>query len=72
MRRLGSEATLYPDPVEPPRVVPHDVGDDYLIALAVESGATVLVTRDRHFEKVTAHDVEILKPAAFARRLLAT
>ena len=48
------------DPKDPLRVVPDDPKDDYLIALAIESGT--LVTRDRHFDKVTVEGVRIITP----------
>ena len=68
--RLASEATMSPDPVDPPRVVPDDPEDDYLIALAVAVGANVLVTRDRHLSKVrTSGGLEIISPYDFLERL---
>ena len=38
----------------------HDPKDDYLVALAIGSGT--LVTRDRHFDKVTVEGVRIITP----------
>ena len=65
--RRGS--LMMPDPADPPRAVPDDPNDDYLVALAISSGAEALVTRDRHFEKVRIAQVEILTPGRFLRRL---
>lgn len=48
------------DPKDPLRVVPDDPKVDYLVALAIESGP--LVTRDRHFDKVTVEGVRIITP----------
>ncbi len=61
-RKLEEEGLMADDPQDPPRVVPDDPNDDYLIALVQESGSGFLVTRDRHFEKVEVEDVKILKP----------
>jgi putative PIN family toxin of toxin-antitoxin system len=70
IQRLKSDATMRPDPVHPPRVVPDDPGDDYLVALAAAAGATTLVSRDRHLAKVRApRGLRILSPLAFHREL---
>lgn len=67
--RLQEEGLVHDDPVDPPRVVPDDPKDDYLVALARAAGANCLVTRDRHFEKVRVQDLRIVGPAAFVREL---
>jgi len=51
-RRIREESIWLPDPIAPPRLVPADRGDDYLIQLAKDGGADILVTRDRHFDGV--------------------
>lgn len=60
-RKLAEEGLMRQDPENPPRVVPDDPKDDYLVALATESG--ILVTRDRHFEKVDVEGLRIVGPA---------
>lgn len=67
--RLSEEGILLDDPVEPPRVVPDDPMDDYLVALAVAAEADALVTRDRHFDKVKVRGLPILGPGQILRRL---
>lgn len=59
-RKLTEESLMSEDPKDPPRVVPDDPKDDYLVPLAMESG--ILVTRDRHFDKVALHGVRIITP----------
>lgn len=68
-RRLTEEGLLLADPVDPPRVVPDDPKDDYLIALALGSGSDFLVTRDRHFEEVDVDAVQIVGPRDALRLL---
>lgn len=63
---LSGEAVMMDDPVDPPRVVANDPGDDYLIALALTTDA-VLVTRDRHFEGVHSEGVRIHSPRDLLR-----
>ena len=41
---------------------PDDPKDDYLVALAQSGGAGILVTRDRHFEKVDVEGLRIINP----------
>jgi len=53
---------LLEDPTDPPRVVPDDQDDDYLVALVLASRSDVLGTRDRHFEKVDLHGLRIVGP----------
>jgi predicted nucleic acid-binding protein len=59
-RRLRDDGVMADDPDHPPRVVPDDPADDYLIALALEPG--ILVTRDRHFQKVSVAGLRIVGP----------
>ncbi|MGH2825417.1 MAG: PIN domain-containing protein [Actinomycetota bacterium] len=61
-RRLNEEGLMMDDPEDPPRAVPDDPGDDYLVALARASNSGFLVTRDRHFEKVDVDDLRIITP----------
>lgn len=65
--KLTEEGLMRDDPDDPPRVVPDDRKDDYLVALAVESG--ILVTRDRHFDKVAVEGVRIVSPGEALRML---
>lgn len=67
--RLAEDGILLEEPVDPPRVVPDDPKDDYLVALATAAGADALVTRDRHFEKVKVKDLPILTPREMVRRV---
>lgn len=53
---------MHPDPVDCPRAVPDDPGDDYLVALALASAAGTLVTRDRHFDKVRVEGFRVVSP----------
>jgi putative PIN family toxin of toxin-antitoxin system len=68
-RRLEQESIWLPDPIHPPRLVPADAGDDYLIKLAKDSGADALVTRDHHFDRVRVPGLEILPPRVIVPRL---
>ncbi len=58
--RLSEEGILVEDPVDPPRVVPDDPNDDYLVALAIAAKADALVTRDRHFDKVAVPGLPVI------------
>jgi predicted nucleic acid-binding protein len=69
LSRFRADAVFVPDPVSPPRAVPDDRADDYLVALASVEAAAVLVTRDGHFENVEIPEVTILTPGRFLRRL---
>ena len=64
-RKLEEEGLLVEDPVDPPRAVPDDEYDDYLVALALVSDSRILVTRDRHFDKVNEPGLRILNPGEF-------
>jgi len=68
-RRIEEESVWLSDPVDPPRLVPRDAGDDYLIQLAKDGRADALVTRDRHFEGVVVPGLEILPPRVIVGRL---
>lgn len=61
-RRLSEESLLVDDPADPPRIVPDDPKDDYLVALALATGSGFLVTRDRHFDKVQVSGLRIIGP----------
>lgn len=70
IQRLKGEATVRPDPIDPPRRVPDDSDDDYLVALAEAAGASALVSRDQHLTRANPpRGVEILTPGDFQRRL---
>lgn len=70
---FARQGVAFPDPAVLPRVVPGDVDDDYIIALAGSAGASVVVTRDGHFAEIDPRvcDVEVLLPEDFLRRLRA-
>jgi putative PIN family toxin of toxin-antitoxin system len=61
-QRLREESLLFDDPIDPPRVVPDDPNDDYLIALALASPTNWFVTRDRHFDNVQIEGLTIVPP----------
>ena len=68
---LKSQGVMFADSVAPPRVVPGDSHDDYVIALAVAADGHLLVTRDKHFAEVDRNvcAVEIISPEQFLGRL---
>ena len=68
---LTKEAIWMDDPVDPPRLVSADPGDDYLVALARAATAEALITRDSHFDGVVVEGVKIVPPR-FAVRWLAS
>jgi len=68
-RRLEQESIWLPDPIDPPRLVPADAGDDYLIQLAKDGDAEALVTRDHHFDGIRVPGLEIIPPRAIVPRL---
>ena len=67
--RLREDALFRADPQEPPRVVPNEPNDDYLVALALRNDADALITRDRHFDAVAVPVLRILTPSAFLKEL---
>ena len=69
-RRFEEESIWRPDPTDPPRRVPNDSGDDYLVALALENDADLLVTRDRHFDGLSIDGIRIEFPGGFLARLM--
>jgi putative PIN family toxin of toxin-antitoxin system len=68
-RRLEQESIWLPDPIDPPRLVPADAGDDCLIQLAKDGDADALVTRDHRFDRIRVPGLEILPPRAIVPRL---
>jgi len=68
-QRLEGESIWLSNPIDPPRLVPADAGDDYLIQLAKDCGAEALVTRDHHFDGIRVPGLEILPPRAIVPRL---
>lgn len=68
-RRIEEESIWLPDPIDPPRLVPTDRGDDYLVQLAKEGGADTLVTRDHHFDGILVPGLEIVPPRLIVPRL---
>lgn len=68
-RKLEEEGLMLDDPRNPPRVVPDDPNDDHVVALARESRSGILVSRDRHFEKVNVEGLSIEKPGAAVQLL---
>jgi predicted nucleic acid-binding protein len=68
-RRIKEESIWLPDPIDPPRLVPADRGDDYLIQLAKDGGADILVTRDHHFDGIVVPGLEIVSPRLIVPRL---
>jgi predicted nucleic acid-binding protein len=67
-RRIEEESIWLASPVDPPRVVPADSGDDYLIQLVQDSRADALVTRDHHFDGIAVPGLEIVPPRAMVAR----
>jgi len=68
-RHLEQESIWLSDPIDPPRLVPADAGDDYFVQLAKDGGAEALVTRDHHFDGLRVPGRDILPPRAIVRRL---
>jgi len=64
-RRLVEEITRlaesFDDPRQPARVAP-DPHDDYLIALALLSGADVVISGDRHLTGMDSSPVRVMTP----------
>ena len=68
-RRIEEESIWLPEPIDAPRLVQADRGDDYLIQLTKDGGAEVLVTRDHHFDGVVVPGLEIVPPRVIGPRL---
>jgi predicted nucleic acid-binding protein len=68
-RRIEQESIWIPDPINPPRLVSSDRGDDYLLQLARDGHADAFVTRDHHFDGVRVPGLEIMPPRIAIRRL---
>jgi predicted nucleic acid-binding protein len=68
-RRIEEESIWFPDPIDPPTMVPADRGDDYLIQLANDGGADTLITRDNHLDGIVAPGREIVPPRVIVPRL---
>jgi uncharacterized protein len=68
-RRLEEDSIWLPDPIDPPRMVSADPGDDYLIQLAKDGRADALVTHDHHFDDVRVPGLEIMPPRIVVCRL---
>ena len=68
-RRMEEESIWLPDPIDPPRLVPTDSGDDYLIQLAKDAEADILITRDHHFDGIAVPGLEIAPPRLVVPRL---
>jgi len=66
------EGLIYPDPKDPPRLVPGDPNDDYLVALALAARADLVVSRDGHLHRAALPDLKVLYPAEFCRLLEAS
>lgn len=64
LRGLLAGTTLLDDPVEPRRTSV-DPDDDYLVALAVSSGADFLVSGDRHLTDISELVPTVLTPRQF-------
>lgn len=69
IEQLEAESMMFPDPTDPPRAVPGDPNDDYLVALTIESEADCLVTRDKHFDGVRIKGVRITTPGRLLKAL---
>ena len=67
--RIEEESIWLSDPIDPPRLVLADRGDDYLIQLAKDGGADILVTRDHHFDGIVVPGLEIVPPRLIVSRL---
>ncbi|MDT8435107.1 MAG: hypothetical protein RQ731_10190, partial [Anaerosomatales bacterium] len=61
-------AVLDDDPSDTPAVSP-DPGDDFILALARETGAQVIVSGDHHLLGLSHAEMRVLSPAIFATLL---
>jgi putative PIN family toxin of toxin-antitoxin system len=66
---LASQTTHVNDAPEPHPTVCRDPGDDYLVALAVATGADAIVTGDRDLLELPDPPVAVLAPRALIERL---
>jgi putative PIN family toxin of toxin-antitoxin system len=66
---LADDAHKHRDPADPDPAVPRDPRDAYLVALARESGAHVIVTGDRHLLELDELQPPAVDPARFAASL---
>jgi putative PIN family toxin of toxin-antitoxin system len=71
LAEIQDQGEQFADSVDPPRLVPADENDDYILALADAASASVVVTRDKHFDAVDPAllTAEIVTPEEFLRRL---
>jgi uncharacterized protein len=65
---LRQEGLFVDDPDDPPSVTP-DPDDDYLVALAVEGRADVIVSGDSHLTDLVDPAVAVLRPREFLDEL---
>ena len=65
---LAGEAILISDP-EDPEPLTRDPDDDYLVALALVSGADAIVSGDIHLTELADPPVTVVTPRAFLERL---
>lgn len=66
---IRQRADLHPDPASVPSVS-DDPDDDYLIALARESGADALVSGDSDLIELDLSELVTIRPATFLQRLV--
>lgn len=71
VRRASQVGVLVEVEREPERMVPDDPKDDYLVALAIESGADYLVSGDPHLAASSLRQgaVPVLTPRQFSELL---
>jgi putative PIN family toxin of toxin-antitoxin system len=65
---LAAEALLFPDPQDVAAVTA-DPDDDYLVALAVDAGADLIVSGDAHLTGLASPVVPVVSPREFVARL---
>lgn len=66
---LASQTTLATDGSRPHPAVCRDPNDDYLVALAVKTGAAAIVTGDRDLLELPDPPVAVITPREFLQRL---